>query len=302
MLSEQDQQLLRQFDELLWLESGLSKNTRESYGADLRLFAQWLMTEHPAGGGLHAIGSHDIEAYLAARFRRRTSARTSARLLSSLKRFYAWSVREGHIASDPTQRIQPPHIGRPLPYSLSESQVERLLEGPDTSTPMGQRDRCMLEVLYASGLRVSELTQLQLDQINHRHGVLRILGKGSKERLVPVGEVAQDWMQRYLHDGRLAILDGRGSPYFFVSRLGSAMTRQAFWQLIKRYALTTGITSPLSPHTLRHAFATHLLNHGADLRVVQLLLGHSDLSSTQIYTHVARQRLKDLHAQHHPRA
>jgi integrase/recombinase XerD len=227
--------------------------------------------------------------------------RSEARLLSSLRRFYRYLVREEIRDSDPTAQIESPRLGRPLPDSLTENEVEDLLAQPDTTTALGLRDRSMLEVLYATGLRVSELVGLTVDQINLRQGVIRCIGKGNKERLVPVGEVAQDWLEKYLYDSRPALLNGKVADDLFPTTRGKAMTRQAFWYLIKRYALQAGIQKDLSPHTLRHAFATHLINHGADLRVVQLLLGHADLSTTQIYTHVAKERLKQLHAAHHPR-
>jgi integrase/recombinase XerD len=243
----------------------------------------------------------DLLAYLAHRFRAKARPSSTARLLSSLKRFYQFALRQGKLQVDPTLNIDAPRRPRSLPKTLTEQDVERLLAVPSTDTPLGVRDRAMLEVLYASGLRVSELVTLKLAQLSQDMGVVRILGKGSKERLVPVGEVALDSVRRYVKDARLVLLDGRQSDALFVTSRAQAMTRQAFWQLIKRYAAQAGIQGAISPHTLRHAFATHLLNHGADLRVVQLLLGHADISTTQIYTHVARERLKQLHAKHHPR-
>jgi integrase/recombinase XerD len=294
-----DRELIRVFQDGLWVEEGLSENTQRSYVSDLTLFAAWLCG-HKQKGLLDVQGG-DIEAYLALRFRQQASHRTSARLLSSLRKFYAWSLRQGRLAHDPSAGIESPYLGRPLPKTLTENEVEALLNAPEVSQPMGQRDRAMLEVLYATGLRVTELVTLRLEQVNLRQGLVRVTGKGSKDRLTPLGEEAQSWLERYLAEGRRALLRSRPSDDLFVTERGAAMTRQAFWHLIKRYACKAGIDSPLSPHTLRHAFATHLLNHGADLRVVQLLLGHSDLSSTQIYTHVAQERLKDLHARCHPR-
>ncbi|MEE3157664.1 MAG: site-specific tyrosine recombinase XerD, partial [Pseudomonadota bacterium] len=243
----------------------------------------------------------DLMAYLGWRLAAGYQARSSARMLSCVRSFYRYLLRQQLISEDPTRDVAMPKLGRPLPKSLSEADVERLLAAPDTEDSLGLRDRCMLEVLYATGLRVSELVGLRLDQLNLRQGVVRVTGKGSKERLVPLGEEAMSWLEQYLHSARIQLLAGKPSDVLFPSRLGQMMTRQTFWHRIKHHALTAGIRSNLSPHTLRHAFATHLLNHGADLRVVQMLLGHSDLSTTQIYTHIARQRLHDLHAQHHPR-
>jgi integrase/recombinase XerD len=227
--------------------------------------------------------------------------RSTARQLSSIRRFYRYMLREGRISEDPSTRIDMPKLGRPLPKSLTEAEVITLLKTPDIENPLGVRDRAMLEVLYATGLRVSELVSLRLDQVNLRQGVVRVLGKGNRERLVPIGEEAQTWVEKYLREARRDIIGEQQTDYLFPTRRSDHMTRQAFWHIIKRYAQKAGIHGNLSPHTLRHAFATHLLNHGADLRVVQMLLGHSDVSTTQIYTHVARERLKDLHAQHHPR-
>lgn len=280
----------------LWLEFGLSDNTLSAYGSDLRLFARWLQEKE-----LLAVDESDIKRFLAARQQQGITSRSAARILSCLRRFYGYLVREGKVDVDPSQLIDAPQLGRALPGSLAESEVERLLHAPELTSMLGFRDKTMLEMLYATGLRVSELVELKFSQVNSRQGCVRIVGKGDKERLVPVGEVAMDWLERYLHGVRQAILGGRQSDYLFVTARGSCMTRQAFWHIIKRYAQAAGIDKHLSPHTLRHAFATHLLNHGADLRVVQLLLGHSDLSTTQIYTHIAQQRLKALHTQHHPR-
>lgn len=298
-IADSDADLIRRFMNALWVEEGLSENTQKAYCSDLTLFAAWLGNMHRKT--LCEVDTGEIEGYLALKYRQKASERTSARLLSSLRKFYLFALREGSVDRDPTVSIEAPRIGRPLPKTLTEKDVEALLEAPNTDEPLGCRDRVMLEVLYATGLRVSELVGLTLGQLNLRQGVVRVVGKGSKDRLVPIGEEAEDWVNRYLKTARLAILKGRRSDDLFVTDRGASMTRQAFWHLIKRYALLAGIHKPLSPHTLRHAFATHLLNHGADLRVVQLLLGHSDLSSTQIYTHVAQERLKDLHARCHPR-
>jgi integrase/recombinase XerD len=291
--------LLDEFSDALWLEDGLARNTLESYRRDLSQFAAWLRATR--GTGLLEAAHADLLAYLAHRFRAKARPSSTARLLSSLKRFYQFALRQGKLQVDPTLNIDAPRRPRSLPKTLTEQDVERLLAVPSTDTPLGVRDRAMLEVLYASGLRVSELVTLKLAQLSQDMGVVRILGKGSKERLVPVGEVALDSVRRYVKDARLVLLDGRQSDALFVTSRAQAMTRQAFWRLIKRYAAQAGIQGAISPHTLRHAFATHLLNHGADLRVVQLLLGHADISTTQIYTHVARERLKQLHAKHHPR-
>ena len=294
-----DQGLITDFLDALWLEDGLSANTRKAYGSDLALFASWL----GQGGSrdLCGVGRGEVEAYLALRFRQRGSNRTAARILSTLRKFYRHLAARGRVESDPTAGVGMPHLGRPLPATLSEADVIALLNAPEATTAHGLRDRAMLETLYATGLRVTELVTLRLQQLNLRQGVVRVMGKGSKDRLVPVGEQAEAALADYFREGRPLLLGARQSEDLFVTERGGAMTRQAFWYLIKRHALQAGIHKPLSPHTLRHAFATHLLNHGADLRVVQLLLGHSDLSSTQIYTHVARERLKDLHSRCHPR-
>lgn len=295
-----DQALIERFVDVLWLEQGLSERTRSSYRSDLLLFARWIRSRS-ADRHLDQVERPDILQYLSAGMQRGDKSTSAARRLSCLRRFYRYLLREGSIAADPTLQIDSPRVLRPLPKDLSESDVEALLEAPDWDLPIGLRDKAMLELLYGCGLRVSELVNLSLDQVNLRQGVVRIVGKGSKERLVPLGEVAVDWMAQYLRDGRPALLAGRWSNAVFPGNRGGAMTRQAFWYRIKSYAQRANISSRLSPHTLRHAFATHLLNHGADLRVVQMLLGHADLSTTQIYTHVARQRLQDLHARHHPR-
>lgn len=280
----------------LWLEFGLSDNTLSAYGSDLKQFDKWLEAKD-----LFSVEQQDINQFFVYRKQQGMSKRSVARILSSLKRFYGYLLREGLIQSDPCELIDAPRLAPALPESLSEDDVESLLQAPEILSVLGFRDRTMLELLYATGLRVSELVALNFQQINFRQGCLRVVGKGEKERLVPVGEEAMDWLERYLNQARPMILGVRQSDYLFVTNRGSSMTRQAFWHIIKRYAKQAGIDKHLSPHTLRHAFATHLLNHGADLRVVQLLLGHSDLSTTQIYTHIAQQRLKELHSQFHPR-
>jgi integrase/recombinase XerD len=290
--------LVERFLESLWLEKGLSEHTRFAYGSDLCLLNGWLQSR---GLALPAAGRDILLDHLAWRVTQGYKARSTARLISAMRGFYRYLLREGLIAEDPTLQVQMPQLGRPLPKSLSESDVEALLGAPELSDPLGLRDRAMLEVLYACGLRVSELIGLTLEQVNLRQGVLRVLGKGSKERLVPMGEEALLWLERYARQAREELLNGRPSDVLFPSQRGEQMSRQAFWYRIKQHARVAGITKPLSPHTLRHAFATHLLNHGADLRAVQMLLGHADLSTTQIYTHIARARLQSLHAQHHPR-
>jgi integrase/recombinase XerD len=284
------------FLDALWMERGLSENTLRAYRNDLCAFTRW---QQQRGSGLLETETGDVHRYLAAQGGR--SARTTARRLSSLRRFFQYQVREGRLSSEPTAGVVSPRLGRPLPKSLTEAEVEALLQAPDTGTDVGLRDRAMLEVLYATGLRVSELVGLRLEQINLHQGVVRVAGKGGKERLVPLGEEAVDWLGRYLRDARPGFYRGRPDAAVFPSRRGRPQTRQTFWYAIKRYAVRAGIAKPMSPHVLRHAFATHLLNHGADLRVVQMLLGHSDISTTQIYTHIARERLKEVHAQHHPR-
>jgi integrase/recombinase XerD len=291
--------LIEGFADALWMERGLSRNTLTAYQSDLRAFAHWLNEER--GQPLIAAERADLLDYLARLAQQGRNPRSSARLLSCLRQFYQHLRRRGLIEIDPSARVDSPRLGRPLPKSLSEADVEALLGAPDTQDARGHRDRTMLEVLYACGLRVSELVNLTPSQVSLTQGVVRILGKGGKERLVPLGEDACDWLRDYVRGPRLDILGGRVSDFLFPTSRSDCMTRQAFWQLIKRYAILAGVVKPLSPHTLRHAFATHLLNHGADLRVVQMLLGHSDLSTTQIYTHVARERLKQLHARHHPR-
>lgn len=293
-----EERLLDAFCDSLWLEDGLSRNTLESYRRDLKVFSDWLGKSR--GKALDQAGREDMEAYLGHIYPF-TKASTASRRLSSFKRFYRYLCREGRIEADPTLRIDSPKLARRLPKSLTEEDVERLLAAPDARTPLGLRDKAMLEVLYATGLRVSELVGLDLAQASTAQGVVRVIGKGGRERLVPLGEEAAVWLEKYLASSRPLLLAGRIADALFVTARGAPMTRQAFWHLIKRYAKRGGVGQPLSPHTLRHAFATHLLNHGADLRVVQLLLGHADIATTQIYTHVARERLKQLHAKHHPR-
>jgi len=291
--------VIERYLDALWMEKGLSDNTLASYRRDLAQFSDWLNRKHHIDL-LRAEKTH-LESYLGWRLARGRSARSTARLLSCLRGFYRHQVREGTVTADPTLDIDSPKLGRPLPRSIGESDVEALLAAPDPDNPLELRDRAMLELLYACGLRVSELVTLRLAELSLNQGVVRIVGKGGKERLVPMGEEASAWLQRYLAGPRMELLDNRPSEVVFPSRRGTRMTRQTFWHRIKLYARRAGMKTELSPHTLRHAFATHLINHGADLRVVQLLLGHSDLSTTQIYTHVARERMKDLHRRHHPR-
>ena len=293
-----DEMLIERFIDALWLEHGLSANTLSAYRTDLINLAHWLGKR---GGEVQGATREELLCYLQERGKAGSKPRSRARMLSTLRRFYRYLVREGVRNSDPSERIEAPKLGRALPKSLSEAEVEALLVAPSEDTPLGLRDGAMLELLYATGLRVSELVNLTLSQVNLEHGVVRIIGKGGKERLVPLGEEAITRVTRFLREGRGLLMGIRQGDALFPTALGAAMTRQGFWQLIKRYALQVGIEKSLSPHTLRHAFATHLLNHGADLRVVQLLLGHSSLSTTQIYTHVARERLKSIHQQHHPR-
>ncbi len=292
--------LLDEFSDSLWLEDGLSRNTLDSYRRDLTKFAAWLEQQRDASilQTTHA----DIQGYLAHLvIGQKAKPSSTGRNISSLKRLFRYLLRQGKISLDPTLQIDSPKLPRNLPKSLTELDVEQLLNAPDVQTPLGLRDRTMLEVLYATGLRVSELVGLHTAQVSLDMGVVRVMGKGSKERLVPLGEEALDWLRRYLADGRPVLLGRQMSNALFVTHRGEGMTRQMFWYLIKKHAKIGGLYKPLSPHTLRHAFATHLLNHGADLRVVQLLLGHADISTTQVYTHVARERLKQLHAMHHPR-
>ena len=289
--------LVGAFIEALWLEDGLSPNTLAAYRRDMQGFSQWLQAQSLT---LEHAGENDVQAYFADRFDQ-TRASTANRRLTVLRRFYQWALREKHVSTDPTLKLLTAKQAPRLPQTLSEAQVEALLAAPNTETPLGLRDRAMLELLYASGLRVSELVGLPMLSLNLREGVLRITGKGNKERLVPFGEEAADSLQNYLSQSRPVLLGKQNSSAVFVTQQGTAMSRVMFWKLIKKYALLADVHVPLSPHTLRHAFATHLLNHGADLRAVQMLLGHSDISTTTIYTHVARERLKALHAQHHPR-
>ncbi len=286
------------FLDAVWMERGLSPNTLAAYRADLTALERWLEERE---NSLMAAQRGDLLAFMASRVQAGARPRSTARQLSSFRRFYRYLVRDGQLREDPTAQIAMPKVGRSLPRSLTEEEVEALLAAPAVSDPLGHRDRTMLEVLYATGLRVSELVNLKLGQVNLNQGVLRIVGKGDRERLIPLGEEAVQWIQQFLQGPRVEILLERQTDYLFPTRRGDRMTRQAFWHIIKRYARKAGVSKDLSPHTLRHAFATHLLNHGADLRVVQMLLGHSDLSTTQIYTHVARARLKDVHSEHHPR-
>ena len=290
---------LERFTTALWLERGLSDNTREAYSRDVQGLNAWLL-DQSRGDALTASES-DVQAYLGARLSQGSSHRSISRLLSSLRSFYQYLVREGDLSADPTQHLDRPKPSRPLPKSLSESEVDQLLNAPDPSVVVEHRDLAMLEVLYASGLRVSELVGLTLPQLSLNQGVVRVFGKGGKERLVPLGEAAIETVTDYLGLTRQELLRDRQSDVLFPSKRGKVMTRQTFWYRIKLYAKRAGIDPNLSPHTLRHAFATHLINHGADLRVVQMLLGHSDLTTTQIYIHVARSRMQALHEKHHPR-
>lgn len=301
---------IERFCDQLWLEQGLSKNTLASYRSDLSLLARWLRT---AGAALDSAGSGDLKAYLAHRYQqaqarggdiepgKRFGATSQARFITVCRRYYGWLLRDRIRSDDPSSHLEMPRLGRRLPKTLGGGDVDKLLAAPDAQQTLGLRDRAMLELLYASGLRVSELIRLRRDEINLEHGVVRLIGKGNKERLVPTGELALDAVRDWLRHGRPMLATADSADWVFPTAQGGPMTRQNFWMLIKRYALQAGISAPLSPHTLRHAFATHLLENGADLRVVQTLLGHSDLSTTQIYTHVAKARLKALHATHHPR-
>jgi integrase/recombinase XerD len=291
--------LIDEFCDTLWLEQGLAKNSLDAYRRDLRLFARWLEVKRP-GRGLLEVQPEDLSSYFAERHAE-TKPSSANRRLSVFKRFYQLALRTNRISADPCLAMASARQPARFVHTLTEAQVEALLAAPDVRTPLGLRERTMLELMYASGLRVSELVTLKLVELSMNDGVLRVTGKGSKTRLVPFGEQARLWIERYLKDARGVILDGQVDDALFVTGRGAPMTRQMFWVIIKKHAAKAGIKGPLSPHTLRHAFATHLLNHGADLRVVQLLLGHSDISTTQIYTHVARERLKHLHAQHHPR-
>lgn len=293
-----DAQLLDQFLDGIWLESGLSANTLAAYRTDLRAFQSWLAKK---GLALEQVTRADLLAYLAANVRAGLSPRSSARHLSTLRRFYRYLLIQGRTQADPTADVRSPVIGRPLPKNISEQGVEKLLSTPPRDTALGSRDRAMLETMYASGLRVSELVGLTLNELDLTTGLVRVVGKGGRERIVPLGEEASESLGEYLGQARSDLLKAQLTDAVFVTRRGGPMTRQAFWQLIKRYAQQAGIGAEFSPHSLRHAFATHLLNHGADLRSVQMLLGHTDLSTTQIYTHVARARLQSLHGTHHPR-
>jgi integrase/recombinase XerD len=292
------EQQIDRFLDAIWAERGLSRNTLQGYRHDLLKLAAHLSA---SGKSLPAAGRGDILGLLAREVRSGASPRSVSRYLSGYRQFYRWLLREGVVREDPTALIDSPKLGRSLPRALTEAEVEALLQAPDAQSSLGVRDRAMLETMYATGLRVSELTGLEIRSLNLGQGVVRVVGKGGKERLVPLGEAALDWVRRYLGSARPDLMKGAASDFVFVTARRTGMTRQAFWHMVKRHAAAAGITKKLSPHSLRHSFATHLLNHGADLRVVQLLLGHSDLSTTQIYTHVAREGLKRLHEQHHPR-
>jgi len=295
---ERSEQMVDRFLDAIWMERGLSQNTLGAYRADLMTLGRGLSEQNKS---IDMADKADLLAFIAKRVESGAKPRSTARQLSSFRRFFRYIMREGMRDSDPTADIEMPRIGRSLPKTLTEDEVDSLLNAPNTDEPLGHRDRAMLELLYATGLRVSELINLTQSQINFNQGVLRIVGKGDRERLIPLGDESQRWIREFIDGPRMEILLERQTDYLFPTRRGDRMTRQAFWHIIKRYAEKAGIGKKMSPHSLRHAFATHLLNHGADLRVVQLLLGHSDLSTTQIYTHVARERLKDLHGEHHPR-
>ncbi len=298
-MDPQSQQTVERFLDALWMEKGLSDNTLSAYRSDLNQYAIWLQGE---GENLLQADRVALQRYLTyLNQEKKRHARTVARILSALRRFYLYLLQQGMRTDDPTARIDSPKIGRALPKTLSEQEVVAILEAPQPETPLGLRDRAMIEMMYGGGLRVSELVKLRMDGVNLRQGVARILGKGNKERLVPLGGEAVQWVESYLQDGRPDLLNGCISDTLFVTARGAGMTRQAFWVRLKQYGKRAGVNTPFSPHTLRHAFATHLLNHGADLRSVQVLLGHSDLSTTQIYTHVAKERLKNIHEEHHPR-
>ena len=303
-IRDEDERLIQRFLDAIWLEDGLGEKTRAAYGSDLCKLSQWL-SARPHQPVLQQAARDDLLGWISAAFVEGRKNATAARRLSGLRRFYRYLLREQLIREDPTLRIESPRLSRRLPDSLSEGDVEALLDEPLGDRLQDERlelrDRAMMEILYGCGLRVSELVSLRVDQVNLRQGVVRVTGKGDKERLVPLGEEAVDWLLRYMNEARGELLRGKASDDLFPGNRGTAMTRQAFWYRVRHYAERAGIRKKLSPHTLRHAFATHLLNHGADLRVVQMLLGHADLSTTQIYTHVARQRLQDLHQSHHPR-
>ena len=298
--SEKNQTDISGYLDTLWLERGLSENTLMAYRRDLQMTAQWLEKRSQGQMALLQADNDALIEFMVQHKSAGVSDKGSARWLSTLRGFYRYMIFNQRLVDDPTQKLEHPNLGRSLPSSLSASQVEALLAAPDVTHAVGLRDRTMLEVLYASGLRITELVTLELANVNQRQGVVRVIGKGNKERLVPTGENALDWLSRYLRDARLSLLPAGGSV-LFPSRLGRVMTRQTFWHAIKKYALQAGIQKNISPHTLRHAFATHLVDNGADLRAVQMMLGHSDLSTTQIYTHVAQQRLKALVQEHHPR-
>ncbi|MBC7609056.1 MAG: site-specific tyrosine recombinase XerD [Polaromonas sp.] len=296
----QSQSSIDSFIDALWLEDGLSKNTLAAYRRDLTLYAGWLGSEARQGRWLDDTRESDLNGYFSAKHLD-TKATSANRRLTVFKRYFRWALRERFITADPTLKLQSAKQALRVPKIMSEAQVEALLAAPDDTAPLGQRDRAMLELMYASGLRVSELVGLKTFHVGLNEGVLRVMGKGNKERLVPFGQIAREAIVRYLADARPTILDGQQTDDLFVTARGQGMSRVMFWMLVKKYALLADITSPLSPHTLRHAFATHLLNHGADLRAVQMLLGHADISTTTIYTHVARERLKKIHGEHHPR-
>ena len=293
-----ESKMIDSFLDSLWLEQGLSKSTLDAYRSDLKLLKVWAKKRELK---MDEISRPDLLEFIAFKAEQGSSARTSARMLSSLRRFYTYLMQQEIISTNPTDKISMPKIGRSLPVLLTENEVLKLIKAPNTKKPLGFRDRVMLELLYATGLRVSELVKLEVNQVNLNQGYLRVMGKGDKERLVPMGKTAKRWMKNYLNGPIQEILNDRQSDCLFPTRTSTSMSRQAFWQIIKKYAMKVGISAKLSPHSLRHAFATHLINHGADLRVVQMLLGHSDLSTTQIYTHIAQHRLKDLHEKHHPR-
>ena len=296
-LTNESKEIIDLFLDSLWMERGLSKNTLFAYRSDISKYARWLQNQ---GINITKAGPQNILAYLASTENK--STRTVARSLSSLRRLYEYLSKEDKVKQNPIKNVEAPRLGRSLPKSLTENEVESLLDAPNTNQPLGLRDKTMLEILYGTGLRVSELITLTLHQINLRQGVVRVMGKGNKERLVPLGEISTEWLEKYLAHGRNEILgENNSTDTLFPSRRGKSMTRQTFWHIVKRHAIVAGIKKNISPHMLRHAFATHLINHGADLRVVQMLLGHSDISTTQIYTHVARERLKDIHSKHHPR-
>jgi integrase/recombinase XerD len=300
MKSDNQDPVIEQFIDALWMERGLADNSLNAYRSDLQQLIRWLQATK--NRGLLSVNKADLFEYLGVLIEQGKKPRSSARVLSCMRQFYQYALRENLVQNDPSSQLESPALGRPLPKSLSEAEVEALLEAPELDTGEGLRDRAMLELLYATGLRVSELIGLRPDQLSMTQGVVRVIGKGGKERLVPLGDEAHHWIQRYMREGRPELLHEKPGNFLFVTRRGDGMTRQAFWYRIKKYAQVAGINRHLSPHTVRHAFATHLVNHGADLRVVQMLLGHSDLSTTQIYTHVARERLKSVHASHHPRA